>query len=100
MSCNWPRSPRFSFMPFGQWMIVPFRVTPKSEATWFVHEDGESNAIAQPVAICGTVSRPTHLSIRGRRSPTFSVTLLEFRHLVVHADEAHEISRPSKSVSS
>ena len=34
---NWLRSPPFSWMPLGQWTIVPLRVPPQWEATCLVH---------------------------------------------------------------
>jgi len=79
MTCeNCVRRPPLSLMPFGQRMTVPLRVPPKSEATCLVHENGVSNATAQPAAMCGKVSGPPHLSIRGMRSSTFSVTPLKY----------------------
>ena len=78
MTCeNWLRRPPLSLMPFGQWMTMPLRVPPKSEATCLVQVNGVSKATAQPAAMCGKVSGPPHLSISGIRSSTFSVTPLK-----------------------
>ena len=78
MTCeNWRRMPPFCWTPFGQWMTVPLRVPPKSEATCLVHWKGVSKATAQPAAMCGNVSGPPHSSMRGIRSSTFSVTPLK-----------------------
>ena len=38
-------------MPFGQWMTIPLRVPPKSDATCLVHEKGVSKATAHPASM-------------------------------------------------
>jgi hypothetical protein len=78
MTCeNWLRRPPLSLMPCGQWMTMPLRVPPKSDATCLVQEKGVSKATAQPADMCGKVSGPPHLSISGIRSSTFSATPLK-----------------------
>ena len=67
-------------------MIMPLRVPPKSDATCLVHVNGESNATAQPAAMCGKVSLPPHSS-SWQQILHFFDNAVEIGHLVVHADD-------------